>query len=221
MAVGYAAAGWAAAFGSTPCSGLLIGAGSSATFAPLLAHVSLWFTRRRGIAIAIVASGNYLAGTIWPPVVQHFIQSAGWRQTYIGIAVFCVASMLPLALLLRRPAPLLELELHLTRPTVSPQARDIGLSRGTLQAARHRRRLLLRCDVDASGPPRCLLRRLGLGPARGAQMLSLMLACGVVSRLTFGFICDRIGGLRTLLLGSGLQGVALLFFLLFRGPVSL
>src|ERR1700756_139044 len=77
--------------------GLLIGAGSAATFAPLLAHVSLWFSRRRGIAVALFASGNYLAGTVWPPIVQHFIQTAGWRETYFGIGAFCLATMLPVA----------------------------------------------------------------------------------------------------------------------------
>jgi MFS family permease len=201
---------------------LLIGAGSAATFAPLLAHVSLWFTRRRGIAIAIFASGNYLAGTVWPPIVQHFIQSAGWRQTYFGIAVFCIASMLPLALLLRRPPPVVELELSHS-PAARPVATNaLGLSRGALQT------LLivagLSCCVAMSMPQVHLVAYcadLGYGAARGAQMLSLMLACGIVSRLTFGFICDRIGGLRTLLLGSSLQGFALLLFLPFNGPVSL
>ena len=67
--------------------GLLIGlVGSSATFAPLIADTSLWFVRRRGIAVAICASGNYLGGAIWPPIVQHFIASAGWRATYLGLA---------------------------------------------------------------------------------------------------------------------------------------
>ncbi len=106
MALGYAAAASSGTLAQyTLAQGLLIGAGSSATFAPLLAHMSMWFNRRRGIAIGIFASGNYLAGAIWPPIVQHFIESAGWRQTYFGIAVFCVASMVPLALLLRRPPP--------------------------------------------------------------------------------------------------------------------
>src|SRR5438552_17167631 len=110
MALGYAGAASAHSLWLYALTqGLLIGTGSAATFAPLLAHVSLWFARRRGIAIAIFASGNYLAGTVWPPIVQHFIQSAGWRQTYFGIALFCLASMLPLALLLRRPAPITEL----------------------------------------------------------------------------------------------------------------
>jgi MFS family permease len=182
----------------------------------------LWFARRRGIAIAIFASGNYLAGTVWPPIVQHFIQSAGWRQTYFGIAVFCVATMLPLALFLRRPPPVIELELSGPRAASPVATHALGLSSGALQT------LLivagLSCCVAMSMPQVHLVAYcadLGYGPARGAEMLSLMLACGIVSRLTFGFICDRIGGLRTLLLGSSLQGLALLLFLPFKGLVSL
>ena len=223
MALGYAGAASAHSLWLYALTqGLLIGTGSAATFAPLLAHVSLWFARRRGIAIAIFASGNYLAGTVWPPIVQHFIQSAGWRQTYFGIALFCLASMLPLALLLRRPSPIIELELSGTRAASPVATHTLGLSSGTLQT------LLivagLSCCVAMSMPQVHLVAYcadLGYGAARGAQMLSLMLACGIVSRLTFGFICDRIGGLRTLLLGSGLQGFALLLFLPFNGPVSL
>src|SRR6187551_2360166 len=109
LALGYLAASYAPSLGTyTLAQGALIGAGSSSTFAPLLAHTSLWFVRRRGIAVAIFASGNYLAGTVWPPVVQHFIASAGWRATYVGIAVFCAIAMLPLALQLRRPPPALD-----------------------------------------------------------------------------------------------------------------
>ena len=82
LALGYVLAGSARSLWQfTLAQGLLIGVGSSATFAPLLADTSLWFTRRRGIAVAIFASGNYLAGTIWPPIVQHFIDTVGWRQT--------------------------------------------------------------------------------------------------------------------------------------------
>src|SRR5258705_9741487 len=85
--------------------GLLVGVASSATFAPIIADTSLWFTRHRGMAVAVISSGSYLAGTVWPPVVQHFIQSAGWRRAYVGVAIFCVAAMLPPALVLRRRAP--------------------------------------------------------------------------------------------------------------------
>ena len=222
LAFGYAAAASATSLWLyTLAQGLLIGAGSAATFSPLLAHISLWFVRRRGIAVAIFASGNYLAGTLWPPVVEHFIQTSGWRQTYYGIAVFCLATMLPLTLLLRRKPPTHDgaPSAGLRRPG-APRALD--LSPRALQV------LLviagLACCIAMSMPQVHLVAYcsdLGYGPARGAQMLSLMLGCGIVSRLAFGWICDRIGGLRTLLVGSALQGVALVLFLPFNGLVSL
>jgi MFS family permease len=205
----------------TFAQGLLIGLGSSATFGPLIADTSMWFTRRRGIAVGIIASGNYVAGAIWPPIVQHFIATVGWRQTYFGIGVFCVASMLPLALMLRRPPPVAERAPGHSHTELRPP-RGLGLSPGALQA------LLAvagaACCVAMSMPQVHLVAYcsdLGYGPARGAQMLSLMLGFGIVSRLTFGFISDRVGGLRTLLLGSSLQGVALLLFVPFDGLVSL
>src|SRR5437868_5286051 len=134
MVLGYVAAASATSLWLYALAqGLLIGAGSAATFAPLLAHVSLWFARRRGIAIAIFASGNYLAGTVWPPIVQHFIQSAGWRETYYGMGVFCLASMLPLALLLRRPPPVIELPLSGSRAASPVATQVLGLSSGALQ----------------------------------------------------------------------------------------
>ncbi len=109
LALGYALASQATSLWQfVLAQGLFVGLGSSATFAPVIADTSLWFTRRRGMAVAIIASGSYLAGTAWPPVVQHFIQSVGWRHTFLGIAVFCVATMLPLALILRRRSPLVE-----------------------------------------------------------------------------------------------------------------
>ena len=90
----------------TLSQGLLLGLlGTSATFAPLVADTSLWFTRRRGIALGICMSGNYVAGAVWPPVIQHFIETAGWRPAYIGIGVFCLLTMLPLALVYRRRPP--------------------------------------------------------------------------------------------------------------------
>jgi MFS family permease len=222
LALGYVLAGSASSLWQfTLAQGLLIGAGSSATFAPLLADTSLWFTRRRGIAVAVFASGNYLAGTIWPPIVQHFIETAGWRHTYIGIGVFCVVTMLPLALLLKRRSPA-TVHTAVGAPAVSWSPHPLGVSPRTLQV------LLviapLSCCVAMSMPQVHLVAYcgdLGYGAARGTQMLSLMLACGIVSRLAFGWICDRIGGLRTLLVGSSLQGLALLLFLPFDGLASL
>jgi len=203
----------------TLAQGLLIGVGSSATFGPLLADASLWFKRRRGIAIAIIASGNYLAGTVWPPVVQHFIDSVGWRDTYFAIGIFCVLSMLPLAFVLK---PHLAVNERTTSAVEWRSPHSFGLSPHALQV------LLviagLACCVAMSMPQVHMVAYcgdLGYGPARGAQMLSLMLGFGIVSRLTMGWVCDRIGGLRTLRLGSALQGVALLLYLPFDGLFSL
>ena len=199
---------------------LLVGMlGSSATFGPLVADVSLWFARQRGIAVAIVASGNYLAGAIWPPILQYAFASIGWRHAYMGIAALCVATMLPLALLLRRRAAVDH------RPAPRSAAAAAGgptLSPSLLQA------LLviagISCCIAMSMPQVHMIAYcgdLGYGAARGAEMLSIMLACGVVSRLVSGFIADRIGGLGTLILGSTLQCLALLFYLPFNGLTSL
>jgi MFS family permease len=201
--------------------GLLVGVAGSATFAPLIADTSLWFTRRRGLAVSIISSGSYLAGTVWPPVVQYFIQSLGWRRTYVGIAVFCVASMAPLTLALRRRSPLLAIPSGPARAT-SGSSRPLGMSPAALQTV-----LViagLSCCVAMSMPQVHMVAYagdLGHGAARGAQMLSLMLAAGIVSRLASGSICDRIGGRRTLLLGSSLQALALVLFLPFDGLASL
>ncbi|WP_395055477.1 MFS transporter [Polaromonas sp.] len=202
--------------------GLLIGLlGSSATFSPLLADTSLWFMRRRGIAVAVCASGNYLGGALWPPIIQHLVESVGWRQTYWGLAVFCSLAMFGLAQLMRQRPPALALAPVNVRG-VAASDRPFNLSLGQAQA------LLcvagLSCCVAMSMPQVHIVAYcsdLGFGAARGAEMLSLMLACGIVSRLISGAICDRIGGLRTLLLGSALQTVALMLFIPFDGMVSL
>ena len=204
--------------------GVLIGLlGTSATFAPLVADTSQWFSRRRGIALAICMSGNYTAGAIWPPVMQHFIDSVGWRQTYVGMGVFCMLSILPLMLVLRRrPPPQTGTAASGVAAPAAGPSRPMGMKPGTVQA------LLcvagVSCCVAMSMPQVHIVAYcgdLGFGAARGAEMLSLMLSLGVVSRLISGWISDRIGGLRTLLLGSVLQGIALLMFLPFTGLVSL
>ncbi len=209
--------------GFTLAHGVLLGfVGSSATFAPLVADTSLWFVRRRGIAVAICASGNYLAGALWPPIVQHFVETVGWRQTYLGLGLFCVLTMPLLALGLRPRPPTAVAAPARANSTARPSERPFGFSLGQAQA------LLciagVACCVAMAMPQVHIVAYcsdLGYGAARGAQMLSLMLACGIVSRLVSGLICDRIGGLRTLLLGSVLQGLALLLFLPFDGLVSL
>jgi MFS family permease len=222
LALGYAVASQATSLWQfVLAQGLLVGVASSATFAPLLADTSLWFSRHRGMAVAIIASGSYLAGTAWPPVVQHFIQSQGWRRTYLGIAVFCVAIMLPLALGLRRRSPLIAATSS-RAGGMARSPRPLAMSPGALQA------LLVvagvSCCVAMSMPQVHIVAYagdLGHGPAHGAQMLSLMLGFGIVSRLASGWICDRIGGRLTLLLGSSLQALALVLFLPFDGLAAL
>jgi MFS family permease len=222
LSAGFIAAGYAGGLWQFSLAhGLLIGLlGTSATFAPLVADTSQWFDRRRGIAVAICMSGNYLAGAVWPPIIQRFVESSGWRETYVGIGVFCLASMLPLAFVLRRRPPA---AVHHAVPSASSGSeRPLGFSPATLQ-------LLLcvagvACCVAMSMPQVHIVAYcgdLGFGLARGAEMLSLMLAFGIVSRLVSGWISDHIGGLRTLLLGSVLQGIALLMFLPFDGLVPL
>ena len=222
LMLGYAAAASASTLWQYSVAHLLIGFGSSATFSPLLADTSHWFARRRGIAVAIIASGNYLAGTVWPSVVQHFIETSGWRHTFFGISIFCVATMLPLVLTLHRRAPTQhEAESTNTRGRAR-HSRPLGLSTQALQNV-----LIVAgvsCCVAMSMPQVHLIAYcgdLGYGAARGAQMLSLLLGCGIISRLIFGWICDHIGGLRTLLIGSSMQCFALVLFLPFDGLVSL
>ena len=192
--------------------GLLIGLGSAAVFGPLLAHVSFWFDRRRGIAVAIAASGNYLAGAVWPQVVRFTLDAVGWRMTHIIIAVTAVTLMVPLALLL------------LQKPPAAPAA-GTGLARSASPAALGLSPNVLMVLLAVAGVACCVAMSmpqvhivaycadLGYGVARGSEMLSLMLAFGIISRVASGFVADRIGGLATLLLGSTLQGVALLMFL--------
>jgi MFS family permease len=197
--------------------------GSAATFAPLMADTALWWNRRRGIAVAICASGNYIAGSFWPPLVQYGIDTIGWRNTYTGMGLVCGLGMALLALRMRQRPPMVQTANASTPGTVAPdRSRPFGISSGRAQF------LLcvagVACCVAMSMPQVHIVAYctdLGFGAARGAEMLSLMLASGIVSRLVSGLICDRIGGIRTLLLGSALQGIALLLFLPFDGLVPL
>ncbi len=222
LGLGFILAGMADAIWQiSAIQGLLIGIGTSASFGPLIADVSHWFSRRRGIAVAATASGNYLAGAIWPTLIEGFIRTEGWRTTYMGIGVLCICVMVPLALCLRRPPP----RDHPVRAdgTVGPQpGHSIDISPRMLQ-------IMLAiagigCCVAMSMPQVHIVAYcvdLGYGVARGAEMLSLMLAGGVVSRLVFGLLADYMGGIRTLLLGSILQGIALCLYLPFDGLTSL
>ncbi|WP_338308372.1 MFS transporter [Bradyrhizobium sp. TM233] len=197
----------------------LIGLGTSATFAPLMAEASHWFERYRGLAVTIVASGNYFAGTMWPPIVNWGMQEVGWRHTHIGIGIVCVSLMTILVLVLRAQIGHDKVHDHANAP---PPRVDLKLSTNTLTV------LLsiasISCCVAMAMPQVHIVAYcgdLGYGVARGAEMLSLMMACGIVSRIGSGFLADKIGGIRTLLVGSLAQGFALVFYLFFDSLASL
>ena len=214
LGLGYLAAAYANSLWSfTLAHGVLIGfLGMSPFMAPLVADISNWFTRRRGLAVGIVVSGSYLGGAIWPQVIQHYVDTLGWRTAYFGLAVFCFASVVLRGPLLgRRQTGAADDGRNGDRVA---GARPLGLAPGQLQS------LLccagIGCCVAMAMPQVHLIAHatdLGFTAARGAQMLSLMLACGIVSRLVSGVLSDRIGGLAALLIGSGLQTLALIAFM--------
>lgn len=204
--------------------GLLLGMiGIASAFVPLIADTALWWNKRRGLAVGVCASGNYLAGTVWPPIAQWSIEQFGWRPTYLMLGVVCGVGMALLSARMRQRPPLMTP----AAPTADTGfthslERPFGLSIGTAQS------LLfvagIGCCVAMAMPQVHIVAYctdLGFNAARGAEMLSLMLGFGIVSRMASGWISDHIGGLRTLLLGSALQFVALLMFLFFDGLASL
>jgi MFS family permease len=199
---------------------VFIGPATAAGFGPLIADVSHWFRLRRGIAVAAAASGNYLAGALWPMALRGVIETDGWRAAYMLVAVTGIAVLVPLALLLRRPVPLAEIAAGATGGPVD--TRTAGLKPATLQW------LLglagIGCCVAMAMPQVHIVAYcadLGFGLSAGAQMLSMMLAAGIISRLASGALADMIGGVRTLLIGSALQGLALALYLPFSSLTSL
>lgn len=220
IGVAYGLAALSPSLGVLSALQFFIGLGAAASFGPLIADISHWFGKRRGIAIAVAASGNYLAGAIWPVLLSGVLQQQGWRAVYFYLALIVVVGVFPLALMLRR------------RVSAAATARANAVSQANADRAKMSPRLLqgllvlagLGCCVAMSMPQVHLVSMcvdLGFGPAVGTQMLSVMLMGGVASRLVSGFIADRLGGVRTLLIGSTLQCLALFLYLPFDGMVSL
>ncbi|UWR49736.1 MFS transporter [Phaeobacter inhibens] len=199
---------------------LFLGLGTAAGFGPLIADISHWFQRRRGIAVALVASGNYLSGAIWPTALADMLAESGWRSVYATLAVVTLLVVVPLSLVLRRRIAF-DAQGDSAAVSASNAAR-VGLSPRQLQW------ILglagIGCCVAMSMPQVHIVAYcvgLGYGPTVGAEMLSLMLLGGVVSRVISGLVADRFGGVRTLLVGSILQCIALFLYLPYDGMVSL
>src|SRR5882672_11468707 len=219
LGLGYIGAGLSTSIWQFILVHFLIGLSSSATFGPLMAEASHWFDRYRGLAVAIAASGNYIGGTIWPPLVNFGIQTMGWRNTHIAIGIFTAVAM-ALALIALRM--LMGAGVQRDHQNAPPPRVDLRLSTNALTAILSL--AAIACCVAMSMPQVHIVAYcgdLGYGVARGAEMLSLMLGFGIVSRIGSGFLADRIGGVRTLLVGSIAQATALLLYVFFDGLASL
>ena len=220
IAAGFVLSTFAPSMAVLSVTHLLLGLGTAVGFGPLIADISHWFLRRRGIAVALAASGNYLSGAIWPTLLADMLADSGWRQVYLTLAIIAVVVIVPLSLMLRRRVP--DAAHGASEAAASLRARSVGLSPRTLQY------LLglagIGCCVAMSMPQVHIVAYcvgLGYGPAVGAEMLSLMLLGGVVSRVISGLVADRLGGVMTLLIGSMLQCIALFLYLPWDGMVSL
>ncbi len=216
--VGYTGSGLAQNVWALSACHLIVGFGAATFFGPLISDTSHWFLKRRGIAVSIAATGNYVAGAIWPALMSFFIAGWGWRATHIGVAIIGVALMLPLSLMFRKRTETSEAPAE----GASATAPDLGVSPNTLFA------LLwiagVGCCVAMAMPQVHIVAYcgdLGYGVARGAEMLSLMLFFGILSRVGSGFFADRFGGVITLLVGTFMQAVALTLYLFFDGLASL
>lgn len=201
------------------CS-MVIGLGSAAGFAPLISDLSLWFGKYRALAVAFAASGSYLSGAAWPLIIEHFLAIQDWRIIHVEIGVFVPMVMVPIGLLLKRR---LETVTYAQAEAATEAARnELGLSPNVLQAV-----LVVAgfaCCMAMSMPQVHLVAYcgdLGYGVAVGTQIIALMLGLGVISRLASGAVADRIGAGPMLILGSSMQGAALLLYLFFNSKSSL
>jgi MFS family permease len=220
LGVGFLVAGYAPNLLVFTLAHVLIGVGAGTGFGPMMADISHWFVKRRGLAVVVVASGNYVAGVIWPLLMNLLMPLIGWRATYAAIGLIIAATVLPLTLLLRR------------RPSAAAFDRAEEATRAARADVGVSPRLLLTllvlagfsCCVAMSMPQVHLVAYcgdLGYGVAVGAEMLSLMMLLGVVSRIGSGVVADAIGGSATLMIGSFMQGAALVLYLYFDGLASL
>ena len=201
--------------------GLFIGLfGLGGINAPLYIYVSRWFDRKRGSALALISSGSYLAGALWPPVFEHAIGSVGWRQTMLYYAVVEIVVIVPLAAIYFRHPP------ELFHPAIALDAdrrmRLLGLPRNAVFAMMCGAGIL--CCIPMAMPQSHLVAfcsDLGINRSMGALMLSVLLGTAFLSRQIWGFISDRIGGLATVLIGSAWQAASMLGFLLTQSEAGL
>lgn len=220
LCIGYVAAAFTSNIWQFSALSVVIGIGSAAGFSPLISDLSHWFRKRRALAVTFAASGSYLAGAVWPLIIEHFQTTQGWRATHVFIGLFIPMVMVPLGLLLRRR---LQTAAYAEAEAATEAARnELGLKPNVLQGV-----LVVAgfaCCMAMSMPQVHLVAYcgdLGYGVAVGTQIVSLMLGLGVVSRLASGVVADRIGAGPMLILGSSMQAAALLLYLFFNSQTAL
>jgi MFS family permease len=188
--------------------------------APFYVYVSRWFDRRRGSALALISSGAYLAGALWPPIFARLIAYAGWRQAMLYYGAFEFILIVPAALLVLAPPP---------QQPRHPRTHEVGVAKPvlgwppnlvfTLQMA-----AIFTCCIPMAMPQTHLVAfcsDLGINAAHGAAMVSVLLGAAFFSRQVWGLVSDRIGGLYTMLAGSACQAVGMVAFLLTQDEVGL
>jgi MFS family permease len=202
--------------------GLFVGLiGLAGINAPLYVYTSKWFERRRGSALALISSGTYIAGAVWPPIFERAIAYVGWRQAMLWFGLLEVVLIVPLAaIFLRRPPeqPAVSAPHHVESGPASVLGWPPNLVFAALAAA------IFMCCVPMSMPQShlvALCSDLGISKAHGAAMLSVLLGSAFLCRQIWGLIADRIGGLQTVLLGSVIQATTMSAFLFTQDEVGL
>ena len=209
---------WALVLGHAILIGLL---GNSAHFPPLVVYISRWFDRRRGTAVALISSGQYVAGMLWPTVFERAMTRFGWQATMLGYAVLVASAILPLAFFLQ-PPPQPRRGAAAVGREMGRRGRALGLPANLVQTLLSAAGFL--CCVPMAIPAGhlvALCTDLGIPAAHGAVMLSVLLGSAFVSRLFWGWLADRIGGLGTVLAGSACQALAIAAFAVTQDEVGL
>ena len=203
--------------------GLFVGLlGNGALFPPMLAYVSRWFDRRRGTALALVSSGQYIAGVLWPVLFERAVALWGWQATMRGFAVVVLAGVLPIAALVLRPAPVPPASTGTRSGEAAPGAPVLGLPPNLAMAIMGCGIFL--CCVPMAMPAAHLVAfctDLGIAARQGALMVSVLLVAAFLARQAWGWVADRIGGLQSVLAGNVAQVAGMSLFLVTQDEAGL
>ena len=197
---------------------IFMGTAAATFFGPSMADIGNFFEKRRGLAVAIIASANYVAGAFWPLIISYFLETMTWKDVYLYIALICIIIMIPISFFLKNNISQNESDIN----TEASNTKLTNLSPSALQT------LLILAGIGcclAMAMPQVHIVALcverGFGLSIGAEILAVMLFSGMISRVGFGYLSDKIGPVYTLFIGSLLQMISLVFFLPFDSQLSL